>query len=101
MRAGIALGSNLGDRLTNLRKARDQIAALKNVRPPLLSSAVYETDPVGCEDDAARFLNAVVEIDYSGEPHGLLDELERIECSLGRPESHAANTSRSIDLDLL
>ena len=101
MKAGIALGSNLGDRLTNLRNARAAIVALPDVRPPIRSSAIYETEPVGCEGGAAKFLNAVLELDYAGEANDLLQELAAIEKRLGRPAAHARNVSRSIDLDLL
>jgi 2-amino-4-hydroxy-6-hydroxymethyldihydropteridine diphosphokinase len=101
MRAGVALGSNLGERLANLRNARKDITALSGVLPPVRSSAIYETDPVGCEKGAAKFLNAVVEFGYSGEPDTLWRELAAIETMLGRPAAHARNVSRTIDLDLL
>ena len=101
MRAGVALGSNLGERLANLRRARKEIAALNGVRPPILSSAVYETEPIGCETGAGRFLNATVEFGYAGEPQNLLEELAAIEQKLGRPAGHPQNRSRTIDLDLL
>ena len=101
MRAGVALGSNLGERLANLRQAREEIAALSGVLPPLHSSAIYETDPVGCEEGAAKFLNATIEFEYSDGPADLLRELAAIEQMLGRPATHARNISRSIDLDLL
>ena len=101
MRAGVALGSNLGERLANLRRARREITALTGVRPPILSSAVYETEPVGCEAGAGKFLNAAIEFGYTGEPQRLLEELGAIEQKLGRPARHPQNTSRTIDLDLL
>jgi len=101
MRAGVALGSNLGDRLGNLLAARQAIAALIDVRQPIVSSAVYETDPVGCEPGAPGFLNAVIEFGYHGEPMPLFHELRRIEIELGRPAEHERNVSRSIDIDLL
>jgi 2-amino-4-hydroxy-6-hydroxymethyldihydropteridine diphosphokinase len=101
MRAGVALGSNLGDRLANLRAARSAIAALDRVRPPLLASAVYETEPVDCAAGAAKFLNAAIEIEYAGEARDLLGELVEIETRLGRPAFHARNASRTLDLDLL
>jgi 2-amino-4-hydroxy-6-hydroxymethyldihydropteridine diphosphokinase len=101
MRAAIALGSNLGERLANLRNARKEIASLSGVLPPMRSSAIYETEPVGCEKGAAKFFNAVIEFGYSGEPEVLLRELAAIEKLLGRPSSHERNVSRKIDLDLL
>jgi 2-amino-4-hydroxy-6-hydroxymethyldihydropteridine diphosphokinase len=101
MRAGIALGSNLGDRLRTLRKARAEIERLPNIKPPILSSSIYETAPVGCEPGASSFLNAVMEVGYAGEPGDLLKWLREIEASLGRPPAHAKNTSRTLDLDVL
>jgi 2-amino-4-hydroxy-6-hydroxymethyldihydropteridine diphosphokinase len=101
MRAGVALGSNLGDRFANLRAGRNAIEALDRVRPPLLASAVYETEPVGCEAGAAKFLNAVIEIEYADDARNLLRELVEIETRLGRPASHARNISRTLDLDFL
>lgn len=101
MRAGVALGSNIGDRLANLRNARKDIAALQGVLPPLRSSAIYETEPVDCEKGAARFFNAVIEFGYAGEPRALRLALASIEKMLGRPTAHERNVSRTIDLDLL
>ena len=101
MRAGVAVGSNLGERLANLRNARKDIMGLRGVRPPMRASAVYETEPVGCEKGAAKFLNAALEFGYAGEAQDLLRELAAIEKLLGRPATHARNVSRTIDLDLL
>ena len=101
MRTAVALGSNLGDRLENLRAARKAILGLSNVKPPILSSAIYETDPVDCEPGANKFLNAVVEFEYEGGPASLLEELIRIEEALGRKRDHPKNVSRTIDIDLL
>ena len=101
MRTAVALGSNLGDRLDNLRAARQQICDLTDIQPPVLSSAVYETDPIDCEPEAPKFLNAVVEFGYDGDPLQLLKKLRRIEDALGRPSEHARNVSRKIDIDLL
>jgi 2-amino-4-hydroxy-6-hydroxymethyldihydropteridine diphosphokinase len=101
MRTAVALGSNLGDRLENLRTARQQICGLMDIQPPILSSAIYETDPVDCESDARKFLNAVIEFGYNGDPLELLKKLRRIESALGRQRQHARNVSRKIDIDLL
>ena len=101
MRAGVALGANLGDRLLCLTTARRRIFALTEASSPFLSSALYETEPVDCEAGAEKFLNAVVEIGYTGPSRRLLEELKKIESALGRPPEHARNRSRTIDLDLL
>ena len=100
MRTAVAIGSNIGDRLENLRAARKAIFDLANVKSPILSSAVYETEPVGCEPGAGKFLNAVVEFEYEGDPVRLLEQLIQIEEALGRKRDHP-NASRTIDIDLL
>ena len=100
MRIGIALGSNLGDRLENLRAARKAVVHLAGDRS-LMQSAVYETEAVGCEPGAGKFLNAVIEIEYDGDPTELLEELIRVEELLGRQRDHALNVSRKIDIDIL
>ena len=101
MRTAVALGSNLGDRLENLRAARRQITELAQVQPPVLSSAIYETEPVDCEPGASKFMNAVVEFDYEGDLAHLLEQLVHIEEALGRKRDHRENVSRTIDIDLL
>jgi 2-amino-4-hydroxy-6-hydroxymethyldihydropteridine diphosphokinase len=101
MRTAVALGSNIGDRLENLRAARQAIIDLATVKPPILSSAVYETEPVACEPGARKFLNAVVEFGYERDPARLLEQLIQIEEALGREPDHPKNVSRTIDIDLL
>jgi 2-amino-4-hydroxy-6-hydroxymethyldihydropteridine diphosphokinase len=101
MRTAVALGSNVGDRFENLRTARRQITELIAVKPPIISSAIYETEPIDCEPGAANFLNAVIEFDFEGDPVELLEQLVRIEESLGRKRDHRRNVSRKIDIDLL
>jgi len=101
MRTAVALGSNLGDRFENLRAARRQIIELDRIRPPVLSSGIYETEPVDCEPGAPKFLNTVIEFDFEGDPVQLLEQLIRIEESLGRKRDHPKNVSRTVDIDLL
>ena len=101
MRTAVALGSNIGERLENLRAARKAISDLLNVNAPIFSSAVYETEPVGCEANARKFLNSVVEFEYASDPAQLLEQLIQIEETLGRKRHHPRNVSRVIDVDLL
>src|SRR5205823_9946042 len=101
MRAAIALGSNLGDRLANLQSARDRIRAVDGVTEPTVQSTVYETSPVDCEPGAPNFYNAVIEIGFKGSADALLMHLRQIELALGREREHRRNVSRTIDLDLL
>ncbi len=111
IRVGIGFGSNLGDRLLNLRRARETILSLPGVTPPgrqdgrdaILCAPVYETDPVDCPQETAPFLNTVVEIGLHARCSllHLLAALRQIERSLGRPSRYPRNASRCIDLDIL
>jgi 2-amino-4-hydroxy-6-hydroxymethyldihydropteridine diphosphokinase len=94
MKAGIGLGSNLGDRLAHLSAARQFLA-------PSLASPAYETEPVGCAAGSPAFLNAVVEIEFAGTARELLRQLLAYELAHGRDRSVGGNAARTIDLDLL
>src|SRR5258708_31286548 len=84
MRAAIALGSNLGDRLANLENARDRIRALDGAMGLIVQSAIYETSPVDCEPGAQNFYNAVIEVGFEKSADALLEALQEIERALGR-----------------
>src|SRR4051794_3292884 len=73
MRAGIALGSNLGDRLANLRAARARLAGIPGFSEPLVSAPLYETEPLDCTPGSQPFLNSVVEFGFTGHPITLLE----------------------------
>ena len=99
MRVGIALGSNLGDRMAHLRAA---VAAIREfAEAPVLVSRVYETEPVDCPPGAPSFLNAAIEIGYSGDLFALLERLQAIERKHGRLEIRERNSPRTADLDIL
>ncbi|MEW6211478.1 MAG: 2-amino-4-hydroxy-6-hydroxymethyldihydropteridine diphosphokinase [Acidobacteriota bacterium] len=111
----IGLGSNLGDRAENLRRASERIAALGLAITR--ESSIYETEPVGFHDQP-WFLNQVIEVDTTGvsfarvddspdadaqsliEASALLEALLEIERVMGR-ERTFANGPRVIDIDLL
>jgi len=101
MRAGIAFGSNLGDRLQMLRQARACLLASAHLAPPVLTSRIYETSPVDCPPGSGPFLNAVIEAELTGDPGDLLADLRACELGLGRPAHAKRNAPRAIDLDLL
>jgi 2-amino-4-hydroxy-6-hydroxymethyldihydropteridine diphosphokinase len=101
MKAGIALGSNLGDRLASLTAGREAVMRLPGVSAPALYSRVYETEPVGTGPDAGPFLNAVIEVELSADPFALLAALRSIEFALGRPTRYPRNAPRTLDLDIL
>lgn len=101
MRCGIALGSNIENRLAHLREAREAVLRLHAGGEAPLFSSVYETEPVDCEPGTTAYLNAVIEIEFEGQPVTLLDALQQIEGSLGRPSKRPRNAPRTIDLDVL
>ena len=92
----LALGTNLGDRLTNLKQA---IAALTPQVEVKAKSQVYETPPWGYEDQP-KFLNQVIKATTYLEPEPLLKHLKRLEVALGRKVS-IPNGPRLIDMDIL
>jgi 2-amino-4-hydroxy-6-hydroxymethyldihydropteridine diphosphokinase len=94
--AYIAMGTNLGDRLDNLRAA---IAALIPDIQGLDESPVYETAPWGYVDQPL-FLNMVLRAATTLSPLHLLGRLKGIESTLGRIPSFR-NGPRLIDLDIL
>lgn len=100
-RAYVALGSNEGDRLENIRTARDLIAQIP-MTCVSSCSRIYESEPA-YETDQDAFANAVVEIKTELAPLILLDELGKVELQLGRDRSGKAkaNGPRPIDCDLL
>ena len=101
MRAGIALGSNVGDRLDNLRTAYREVAELNSEPGVIRCSSIYETSPVDSPPGVSSYLNAVIEIEYGRPAIALLDALLQIERGLGRPSKRPRNAPRIIDLDLL
>jgi 2-amino-4-hydroxy-6-hydroxymethyldihydropteridine diphosphokinase len=92
----LGLGSNLGDRLTNLKQA---IASLSPQVEVKVKSRVYETPPWGYTDQPA-FLNQVIKGNTYVEPSALLKHLKRLEVALGRVPSFQ-NGPRLIDIDIL
>jgi 2-amino-4-hydroxy-6-hydroxymethyldihydropteridine diphosphokinase len=94
----IGLGSNLGNRLGNIRFALAAMGQMPG-SAVIRMSAVYETEPVG---NAAqpKFLNAAVELETSLEPTVLLKSLQRIEHHMGRVRQ-VKWEPRVIDLDIL
>lgn len=92
----IALGSNLGNRLSNLKNAISNFTPQMDVKK---KSPVYETPPWGYADQPA-FLNQVVMVETYLEPEDLLGHLKRLETVLGREPSFQ-NGPRLIDLDIL
>ncbi|MFA6565021.1 MAG: 2-amino-4-hydroxy-6-hydroxymethyldihydropteridine diphosphokinase [Verrucomicrobiia bacterium] len=100
MKAGVSIGSNLGNRLKNLSQACDFLCELSSDQK-VVAAAIYETEPVGCAPGTPSFLNTVVEIETDLSPLNLLEQFQQFEEALGRPKEHGRNEPRTIDLDLL
>lgn len=92
----LALGSNLGDRLANLKQA---VASLSPQMEVKAKSRVYETPPWGYADQP-MFLNQVIRANTYLEFEPLLKHIKRLETALGRQPSFK-NGPRLIDLDIL
>ena len=92
----LALGSNLGDRLANLRGAVERLKG-RGIRP-VRSSRVFETEPVGPPQPA--YLNVVIEVATKLDPRELLEGCLEVEASLGRVRDERWGP-RTIDVDLL
>jgi len=101
IRAGIAMGSNLGNRLANLRQARDLLLGLMPPGTAYLQSPIYISEPVDCPPESPDFFNCVIEIDYIGKPYDLLNATQGIEFHIGRTTAPEINAPRVIDLDIL
>ena len=94
----IGLGSNLGDRMENLRKA---IRELSNSSMEIqMVSSVYESLPMNSPPGSRPFFNAVINGLTGLSPLVLLKFLQGIERRLGRVW-HDPNAPRRIDLDIL
>jgi len=98
LRAYLALGSNLGDRLANLQLAVDALARVPEIQV-VAASRVYETAPVGGPPQDP-YLNAVVAIETNLDPYELLHRAQQIEALAHRERSERWGP-RTLDVDIL
>jgi len=97
-KAFIGLGSNLGDRVKNIKTALKRLDSLPGTSLSRVSE-LAETDPVGLTEQP-KFINAVAAIRTELAPSELLQELKAIERQMGRGPSIRWGP-RLIDLDIL
>ena len=95
-RAGIGLGSNLGDPAANVRAGIDALAEIGTV---LARSRLYRTKPWG-RAEQPDFCNAVAIVETDLSPHELLNRMKDLERRLGRTKAERWGP-RVIDLDIL
>jgi 2-amino-4-hydroxy-6-hydroxymethyldihydropteridine diphosphokinase len=94
----VALGSNLGDRQGHLAGARDALGRLPGTRL-VAASRVEETAPLGGMEQPA-YLNQMVLLETSLDPHRLLAALQTIEQDHGRVRTERWGP-RTLDLDIV
>ncbi|MFI5322125.1 MAG: 2-amino-4-hydroxy-6-hydroxymethyldihydropteridine diphosphokinase [Thermodesulfobacteriota bacterium] len=95
-RVFIGIGSNLGDRINNCKKALSEIRGFSEI---VRVSSVYETEPVGNEDQP-EFINCAAEIETVLTPRELMERLHSVEDKLERTRGERWGP-RTIDLDII
>lgn len=94
----VGVGSNLGDASSQVKSAISQIGQIPEVKV-LRSASLYGSKPFGPVEQN-DFVNTVIEIESSLEPHDLLKRLKQLEQNMGRV--HGVRWGpREIDLDIL
>ena len=96
--AYLGLGSNIGDRISNIKDAINRLDKSDGICMKKASS-LYETEPVGYVDQP-DFINCVVEIETELDPYQLLDVVQNIEKKMGRTRNLRWGP-RIIDIDIL
>ena len=100
--AVLSLGSNQGDRLAWLTRAREALETWPEIRL-LAGSPVYETEPDGVPQAFARhrFLNQVVLVATTLAPEAFSNAVHAIEERLGRTRGAVPGSPRTLDIDIL
>jgi len=95
----LSLGSNLGDRESNLAQATAALSINYQVSD-LVSSSYYESEPL-YNKDQPPFLNSVLKFSTKLKPFEILDITQKVEKMLGRSTKKQKNQPRIIDIDIL
>lgn len=95
----LALGSNLGDRHSNLARACSELSDLADCRL-LARSSWHGTVPIGGADGQGQFLNGAALLETSLPAQTLARSLHAIETKLGR-ERIVRWDARTLDIDVL
>ena len=94
----LGIGTNLGEREENLRKAIKLIE--EHIGSITEESSVYETEPWGFQSETS-FFNMVIKVETNLTPSGLLGRILMIEAMMGRLREGQGYKSRIIDIDIL
>ena len=95
----LSLGSNLGDRESNLAQATIALSINYQISD-IISSSYYESDPLYNEDQPL-FLNSILKFSTTLKPFDILDITQKVEKMLGRSQKKEKNQPRIIDIDIL
>ena len=98
--AYLALGSNLGDPVEQLIKARTAIEAVPDVSI-FRASSLFQSPAWGSNDPQPDYVNAVLAIRTRLSAHALWLATSRIEAVHGRVRNGERNAPRTLDIDLL
>lgn len=93
----IAIGSNLGDRLSYIQKAGSYLENIS--QEPIQKASIWESEPVG--GAKYSFLNSAAKIVTDKEPAELLKNLKEFEQTCGREKNPERWGPRVIDLDII
>ena len=95
----LSLGSNIGDRESNLAQATMALSINYEITD-IKSSSYYETEPL-YNKAQPDFLNSIVRFSTTLKPFDVLDIIQKVEKMLGRPTIREKNQPRIIDIDIL
>ena len=95
----LSLGSNIGDRESNLAQATMALSINYEITD-IKSSSYYETEPL-YNKTQPDFLNSIVRFSTTLKPFDVLDIIQKVEKMLGRPTIREKNQPRIIDIDIL
>lgn len=99
---GLSIGSNLGNRISNLREAASRINALPGT-VITARSGIYETAPVGVQPQYRHlaYFNAVLIVNSTLTSDEFAKRLHAIEAAMGRIRTEDRFAPRTIDIDVL
>jgi len=95
----LSLGSNIGDRLSNINTAISHISRFRG-NIVISESKIYESSPM-YNKDLDSFYNSVIKIKTRLSPSELLVFLKGIEKKMGRNLNDKRYSPRIIDIDIL
>jgi 2-amino-4-hydroxy-6-hydroxymethyldihydropteridine diphosphokinase len=99
---GLSLGSNMGDRLQNLKSACEDLEKYEEIQI-IAKSKIYETEPVSVPEEYkdALYYNAFIVVSTTMIPESLLEIAKEMERKYGRDLCPEKNSPRPLDIDII